>query len=65
MIKVGDIIETRYGASEIIQMLITDSPRSKDGTKTDEVYEDDIRCNRVVFILENGHWCYSDQVYLP
>jgi hypothetical protein len=65
MIKIGDEIHTRFGRTEIEQMQITDYPRTKCGTNVDEVDEDDIRANKVVFILANGHWCYSDQVYLP
>jgi hypothetical protein len=71
MIKVGDKITYRGGfgshppkQATIEAMEVTDYPRSKDGDDVDEVDESLVRENRVLFVLDDGHWCYSEQVIL-
>lgn len=42
-------------------MDVTEYPRDKYGESAQEVTMDLVRQNRVLFMLDDGHWCYSDQ----
>jgi hypothetical protein len=68
-IKLGDTVSYRgaFGGgplkSAIVEGLtITKYPREKDGKDVVEVNIVDVKANKVVFDLSDGHWCYSDQV---
>jgi hypothetical protein len=43
-------------------MELTRRPREKDGEFRESVSWEEVRANRVLFSLADGHWCYSDQV---
>jgi hypothetical protein len=45
-------------------MALTEEPREKYGESVDEVDLYSVRENCVVFDLDNGHWCYSEQIDL-
>jgi hypothetical protein len=71
MIKVGDTVQWRgaWGSSSpqkatIESIEVTRRPREKYGNSVNEVDEELVRMNRVVFNLTNGHWCYSSQIDL-
>ena len=71
MIKIGDNVNWRGGfgndlplSAKVTGMSITEHPREKYGEPVIEVAKDLVRHNRVVFELDNGHWCYSDQIDL-
>ena len=68
-IKVGDIVTYRGGFGShapkrvvVTEMELTEVPRSKYGEDVDEVTLDDVKAGLVVFGLDDGHWCYSDQI---
>lgn len=68
-IKIGDQIVYHGGfgdalpsISRIIQMEVTDYAREKYGQERTEVSLELVEDNRVCITLENGHWCYSEQV---
>ena len=70
-IKIGDTVVWRgcFGhdmplSATVEGMTLTDNPREKYGMEVDKVYKRDVRDNRVVFDLDNGHWCYSEQIDL-
>lgn len=69
IIKVGDHIRYRgcFGRGPVQSAIITsieltDQPRQKDGMPVDAVCAEYVKQNRVLFSLDNGHWCYSEQV---
>ena len=69
-VKVGDTVSWRdcWGTSAprdaiVKRMEITDQPRSKYGNgPVDEVSEDLVKENRVIFDLDNGKWAYASQI---
>ena len=68
-LHVGDIVLYRPGFGSdtprlaIVQGLtVTAEPRSKYGEDATAVTLDQIRKNRVVFDLADGHWAYSEQI---
>lgn len=70
-VKVGDTVKWRGGFgtdapkdAQIEGMAVTDIPRDKYGVEVDEVDSSLIEQNRVVFVLNNGHWAYSEQIEL-
>ncbi len=70
-IKVGDDVVWRGGfgqdmplSATVKGMTLTDNPREKYGESVDEVDLYSVRENLVVFDLDNGHWCYSEQIDL-
>ncbi len=71
MLKIGDTVQWSGGfgthnprPAKIESMQLTNYPREKYGKNVDEVDEIYVHENRVVFGLDNGHWCYSDQITL-
>jgi hypothetical protein len=71
MIKINDTIKYRdmFGRgmlkeAKVEAMELTSHPRAKDGVPVFIVGKDSVRANKVVFSLDDGHWCYSDQVVL-
>lgn len=69
MLKVGDTVIWRGGFGQnlplyarILGMEVTKFPRCKSGEVVAEVSKNLVRQNRVIFDLDNGHWCYSDQI---
>ena len=71
-IKVGDTVVWRGGfghdmplSATVEGMTLTEHHREKYGMEVEEVYKRDIRNNCVVFSLDNGHWCYGEQIDLP
>jgi hypothetical protein len=70
-IKIGDSVVWRGGfgqdmalSATVKGMALTEEPREKYGESVDEVDLYSVRENRVVFDLDNGHWCYSEQIDL-
>ena len=68
-IKVGDTIMYRgcFGSDAPKQVVVdgltlTDETRSKYGLDVREVFIKDVKANRVLFSLNDGHWCYAEQV---
>ena len=68
-VKVGDKVmwSGAFGSqkpvpAKVVSMEITDEPREKYGEPAKEVSWDLINQNRVLFVLDNGHWAYSDQI---
>lgn len=45
-------------------MDLTKIPRDTHGERVKEVTYEQVRQNLVLFLLSDGHWCYSDQVVL-
>ena len=71
-IKIGDMITYRGGFGtespkrvSVVGLTLTDTPRSKYGEDVREVARWQIDDNRVLFSLDDGHWCYSEQVTIP
>ena len=71
MIKINDTIKysDMFGdgdmnSAKVVGMEVSSHPRMKDGVPAYIVGKDLVRANKVVFSLDNGHWCYSDQVVL-
>jgi hypothetical protein len=70
-IKIGDTVTFRgaFGTAaparaKVESMELTDFPREKYGDDVAEVTIEQVRANRVVFSLDCGNWCYSDQIVL-
>ena len=70
-IKVGDDVVWRGGFGQdmplsamVEGMTLTEHPREKYGMEVDKVSVQNVQENRVVFDLDNGHWCYSEQIEL-
>jgi hypothetical protein len=68
-IKIGDKVVYRgaWGSLQPVtvtveSMDITQEPRDKYGDEVKEATFDQIRQNRVLFVLSDGHWAYSDQI---
>ena len=71
IIKIGDKVVYRPGWGSMAPVTVTvqtmdltDEPRDKYGDSVKEVTLDQIRQNRVLFVLSDGHWAYSDQIDL-
>lgn len=71
IVKVGDTVGWSGGfGSDVVkpavveQMEVTEVPRDKYGVQVDQVDASLVEQNRVLFILDNGHWAYSDQITL-
>lgn len=71
IINVGDTVTYRgsFGAgmpkrAEVIGLTLTEAPRLKYGQECLSVFVCDVKANRVVFDLDGGKWCYSDQIVL-
>ena len=70
-IKIGDTVTYRGGfgtqlpkTAVVEDLEVTDVPRCKEGEQVDEVDESLVKENRVLFTLDDGHWCYSEQIVL-
>ena len=68
-IKIGDSISYRgcWGSDppktvKVEGLTVTDMPRSKYGEDVQEVTIEQVKANMVLFSLDDGHWCYSEQV---
>lgn len=71
IINIGDTVTYRgsFGGglakrAKVVGLTLTEKPRMKDGQECLSVFVDDVKANRVVFDLDDGHWCYSDQIVL-
>jgi len=68
-VKTGDTVLWRNGwghdpevEAVVESMEVTEYPRTKYGETREEVTEQEIKENRVLFVLENGHWAYASQI---
>jgi hypothetical protein len=68
-VGVGDVVVMRPGfggdapiQARVTQMEITRGARQKSGKSVQFAGWHLIEANRVIFSLDNGHWCYSEQV---
>lgn len=69
-IKVGDTVMWRgsWGSEKpepavVTSLTVTETSRDKHGgVEVEEVDEELVIQNRVLFSLANGHWAYSDQI---
>jgi hypothetical protein len=68
-IKIGDKVKYRgsfgYDAPKVATvegLTLTKYPREKYGKSVEEVNMIDVKANKVLFDLSDGHWCYSDQI---
>jgi hypothetical protein len=71
IINVGDTITYRgsFGAglakqAKVMGLTLTEEPRMKEGQECLSVFVKDVKANRVVFDLDDNHWCYSEQIVL-
>ncbi len=71
VIKVGNIIWYRpcFGMdapkqARVEGLTLTQDRRSKYGVQYDCVSHAYVMDNKVLFHLDDGHWCYSDQIVL-
>lgn len=71
-IKLGDTVSYRgsFGSGPIKSatvegLTLTQYPREKYGKSVKEVNIDDVKANKVVFDLSDGHWAYASQIILP
>lgn len=69
IINVGDTVTYRgaFGRdlpkqAVVRGLTLTDEPRSKYGQEVLSVGVDSVKANRVLFDLDDNHWCYSDQI---
>lgn len=62
MIKVGDLVDTKFGVSEIIGIELCENIGDKYGIPVEEI-EADLK-DYCVFDLENGHWQRGLQITL-
>ncbi len=67
-IKIGDKIIYRpsfgLGGPTIARVTgieVSENPREKYGTPVDSVSMEIVKENRAIFMLDDGHWMYSDQ----
>lgn len=70
-IKIGDRVVYRPGWGSmlpvtvtVLTMDLTSEPRDKYGDSVKEASFDLIRQNRILFVLSDSHWAYSDQIDL-
>lgn len=68
-VKIGDAVKWKgaFGMDaprtvHVVEMEVTDTPRSKYGKQVTEVDVELIKKNRVLFTLDNGTWAYSEQI---
>ena len=68
-IKIGDTVSYRgaFGGGPLKSVTVmgltrTEYPRDKYGESVAEVTIIEVKANKVVFDLSDGHWCYSDQI---
>lgn len=71
-IKIGDTVGYRgaFGGGHparatVEGLTLTEYPRDKYGKTVSEVTTDDVKANKVVFDLSDGHWAYASQIILP
>lgn len=69
ILKVGDEVMWRGGfgddpakVAKVVQIEITEQARSKYGVSVDSVHWDMVKANKTLISLDNGHWCYGEQV---
>jgi hypothetical protein len=69
IIKVGDTINyaTFFGggpvkSAKVETLTLTEHPREKYGQEVLAADIESVKSNRVVFGLDDGHWCYGSQV---
>jgi hypothetical protein len=69
IINVGDMVTYRGGfggdppkRAKVVGLTLTDEPREKYGQEVLSVDVQSVKANRVLFDLDDGHWCYSDQI---
>jgi hypothetical protein len=71
IINVGDTV-TYHGSfggglpkrAKVVGLTLTEEPRTKYGQEVLSVDVQSVKANRVVFDLDDSHWCYSDQIVL-
>jgi len=71
-IKISDTV-SYYGSfghgprttAKVVGLTLTQYPREKYGKSVQEVNDDDVKVNKVVFDLSDGHWAYASQIILP
>lgn len=68
-LTIGDTVKWRGGFGtqaasevEVTGLELTAEPRSKYGEPVVAVSWADVRADRVVIDLANGHWCYASQI---
>lgn len=70
MIKQGDTITYRslFGGigkkAKVLTLTLTTLPKDKYGVEVPAVGIESVKANKVMFELDDGHWCYSSQVVL-
>ena len=71
-IKISDTVSYRgsFGSGPLKSatvegLTLTQYPREKYGKSVKEVNIDDVKANKVVFDLSDGHWAYASQIILP
>lgn len=71
IINIHDTITYRPGFGfqppvkvKVIGLTLTQHPREKYGQEVLSVKMADVKANKVLFDLDNGHWAYSEQVDL-
>ena len=71
-IKLGDTVSYRgsFGSGPVKSatvegLTLTQYPREKYGKSVKEVNVTDVKANKVVFDLSDGHWAYASQIILP
>ncbi len=69
VVYVGGVVSYRGGFgtfghthATVTHLTITDEPREKDGADVEQADWTLVQDNRVLFGLDDGHWCYADQV---
>jgi hypothetical protein len=69
ILKIGDEIIYRgcFGSGTEEKVIVegitlTEEPREKYGVEVEAVSVSDVRANRTLLSLSNGHWCYGEQV---
>ena len=68
-VKIGDVVNWKgcFGldaprSAKVVSMELTQFPREKYGNTIYTATADQVASNRVLFTLDNGHWCYSEQI---
>lgn len=69
VLKVGDKVMWRgtFGMDPVKEAVVvgievTSTPRTKYGTVVEKTSWNMVKANRTLLSLDNGHWCYGEQV---
>jgi len=69
ILRIGDTVLWRgcFGTEseqpvKVKRMEVTATPRTKYGDEVESVAWSVVRENRVILDLDNGHWCYAEQI---